>query len=353
MNLFNEKNTRCRSVFFQVLALVMLLIGSKGALAGSCTGGNQTFTLSLPESVAVPRDVPVGTLLVNWTYSNAATNLWSCTANTETAGGRGKLGPGFTSSTGQTYSGAGAPGGATYTVYATNVQGVGIVVAYNPYVAFSSYNWNGWRSIATGWSGLTISGQVGTQNVGGQIAVALVKTGPISGGIVSSVTVAQTAPVMVNTLTGQADSYVITPVTVTALACTTPDVTVPLGSHSRAELTGVNTYTASTSFNVGLNSCPAGMNSVKYRIDPVTSVANSAQSVVTLDTSSGATGVGVQLLDGNGSVFKLSTNTTFSSYDKSLGGSYTIPFKARYYQTGATVSPGTANTSMTFTMTYQ
>ena len=105
-----------------------------------------------------------------------------------------------------------------------------------------------------------------------------------------------------------------------------------------------------------LNSCPAGMNTVQYRIDPVTSVLNSAQSVVALDNSastSSATGVGVQLLDGNGAVFPLSTYKTFAGYDKTNGGSYTIPFKARYYQTATRVTPGAANTSMTFTMLYQ
>ncbi|WP_233835465.1 fimbrial protein [Paraburkholderia sp. ZP32-5] len=34
-------------------------------------------------------------------------------------------------------------------------------------------------------------------------------------------------------------------------------------------------------------------------------------------------------------------------------GSYTVPLKAAYYQTAASVMPGTANAVMTFTMTYQ
>lgn len=95
------------------------------------------------------------------------------------------------------------------------------------------------------------------------------------------------------------------------------------------------------------------MNAIQYRIDPVTAVLNSAQSVVALDGSSLASSVGVQLLDANDAVFPLSTYKSFAGYDKANGGNFSIPFKARYYQTASTVKPGTANSSMTFTMNYQ
>jgi len=139
-------------------------------------------------------------------------------------------------------------------------------------------------------------------------------------------------------------------------ACQTPDVLVQLGSHSPSEFKGVGTFTGSTSFNIALNSCPAGLGAVlqpaiQYRIDPVTTVVNSAQSVVALSAGSSATGVGVQLLDNAGAVLPLSKLKTFSGYN-SGGGNFTIPLKARYYQTDSNVGAGTANTTMTFTMTY-
>jgi len=86
-------------------------------------------------------------------------------------------------------------------------------------------------------------------------------------------------------------SYSITSVVIAVSACTTPDVPVTLGPHASTELKGANTFGSSTSFNINLNNCPAGMNSIQYSIDPVTSVLNSAQSVVALDASSSATGV--------------------------------------------------------------
>ena len=150
-----------------------------------------------------------------------------------------------------------------------------------------------------------------------------------------------------------AATWSISPVDVTVLSCVTPDVMVPMGTHSASELTGLNTFTSAASFNVSLNSCPAGMNTVQYEIQPSTAVIDRSQSVVALDSSSTATGVGVQLLDGTGAVFPLSTRVTFSGYNQSTGGSYTIPFQARCYQTADTVGPGRANTSMALVMTYQ
>jgi major type 1 subunit fimbrin (pilin) len=140
---------------------------------------------------------------------------------------------------------------------------------------------------------------------------------------------------------------------VVAASCTTPDVTIPLGTYSTKSFTGTGYTTTAVGFNISLNNCPAGMNSIKYRIDPTTTVVNSPQSVVALDATSTATGVGVQLLNSAGSAaFPLSSYQTFAGYSSATGGSYTIPLKARYYQTTTTVAPGPANTSMTVTMQY-
>lgn len=76
------------------------------------------------------------------------------------------------------------------------------------------------------------------------------------------------------------------------------------------------------------------------------------RSVVALDSSSTATGIGVQLLDNTGMVFPLGTYRTFANYN-SFGGSFTIPFQVRYYKIASTIGAGTAKTSMTFTMNYQ
>jgi major type 1 subunit fimbrin (pilin) len=193
-------------------------------------------------------------------------------------------------------------------------------------------------------------------NFGFAIQFAFVKTGVITGGVATVSGKAAEAGVdssPATTPSNVANINLTGSATFVVLACITPDVRVPMGSHPNTEFSGADSTTAAVSFNIALNSCPAGMNSIQYRIDPVTSVLNSGQSVVALDSSSSATGVGVQLLDAAGAVFPLSTQKTFSGYNAGTGGSYTIPMKARYYQTGTSVSGGAANSSMTFTMTYQ
>lgn len=332
----------------QMLLLAGLLLLCTGRVfASSCSGGNQAFTVTLPGSVSVPRDAPIGTLLTSWYYSTSNSNLYSCRGTNDAIGGRGAVAY-FTSPTALSVSG---PSGASVTVYQTNVAGVGIAVAGSIYIGYAGWSsWNGFTSTYDGpiWTPLS-----GNYSVGVQVAIALVKTANITGGVVPGVVVLNFAPYTSGgTQTGQRDTFAITPVTIVPLACTTPNVTVPLGTHAPSEMGSVGATTTAVSFNVSLNNCPAGLNSIQYRIDPVTAVVNSAQSIVSLDASSSASGVAVQLLNAAGSAaFPLSTYQTFSGYSKSTGGSYSIPFKARYYRTG-TITPGTANTSMTFTMQY-
>ncbi|WP_143010639.1 fimbrial protein [Cupriavidus necator] len=78
----------------------------------------------------------------------------------------------------------------------------------------------------------------------------------------------------------------------------------PVGTHQNKEFAGPGTYTSSPGFNIALNNCPAGMTSVSYRIDAVTPALDAANSVVSLDASSTASGIGVQLLDHSGNVFR-------------------------------------------------
>jgi major type 1 subunit fimbrin (pilin) len=76
--------------------------------------------------------------------------------------------------------------------------------------------------------------------------------------------------------------------------------------------------------------------------------------VLALTPTSTATGIGLQLKDGNGNPLQYNTTQyTLSAYNTATGGSYTIPLTAAYYQTAATVTPGSANATLTFTLIYQ
>jgi len=363
MNLLNIFIRRCRASH-KLIAAVLFCICSQVVWAGaSCSGGGQVVTISMPTSIAVPRDRPAGTALTGWFSTAATTNYYACSASNSTSTGMG-FQPTSLTKTGKTY----VSGGVTYSLFDTGVAGVGVAIAVRSFA--NGCSWQAWLDLGTpgtqsgagspppaGWMGTSCNADGSITN-GGQAQAILVSTGPVSPGATKTGTLFwgqsfdYSSGVRISPNTNPV-SYVLTSTAVTVLACTTPDVSVPLGTHWTNELKGVGTTTSAVSFNISVNNCPAGMSSVQYRIDPTTSVLNKASSVVALDSDSTATGMGVQLLNSSGTVFPLSTNTKFSGYVGGTGGSYTIPMQARYYQTGAAVGAGTANTSMTLTMTYQ
>lgn len=355
--------------------LAWLFLGASPAMAtlSSCSDpAPGSFSFALPSGTfSIPRDTVPNTLVVPWSdWYVGGTAVWSCT-------GLGNVLTNFNASavwmqsltpTGQTYT----AGGISYTVFATNVTGIGMVVGQS---AYTPVGWNsdntgkpyGYMVVTTpspggGWAN---NGNWGPATFGFRLRVAFVTTGAVQGGTVSF-------PGQVGTVgmvSYNQGTYPVTPnqgpmntapigftggPTFNVIACQTPDVRVPLGRSPQTIFTGIGSTSGTKPVTISLNSCPAGMNSITYRVDPVTTVVNAAQSVVALDASSSATGVGVQLLDSTGTQpFPLQTWTTFTGYNAATGGSYTIPLNARYYQTAATVTPAQANSSMTFTMQYQ
>lgn len=134
-------------------------------------------------------------------------------------------------------------------------------------------------------------------------------------------------------------------VNITVLACQISIPNVSLGTHHVGEFAS-QPFSQSVGFNVSLSNCPTAP--IRYQLDPMTSYANQAQSVV--NVTGGATGIGIQLLDGAGQ------NPTPMGSSQALGSgstSYTLPFKTRYFKTGSTVSGGGADASIGFTLIYQ
>jgi major type 1 subunit fimbrin (pilin) len=318
-----------RSMLLQLLTLVLLLSSTKGAWAScSFASGFSTITINVPISgtYTLPRDVAVGTVITTFTWKPSNTNQQYAICNG--SGTRYWSLP----STPYTPSVGG--------IYPTNLAGIGVKVSNG--VAGSVFPYS------LGYSG----GSVGFTWGGQTLVYSLVVTASPTSGIISGSQLPtvqyrfDSAPIIYN-------ASAVGSVVIQVAACTTPDVLVPLGTHSPTEMASLGAGTALVGFSIKLNSCAAGMNSIKYRIDPVTTVINSGLSVVALDGSSSASGVGVQLLNSAGTAaFPLSSYQTFSGYSRTTGGTYSIPLNARYYRTG-TITPGTANTSMTFTMQYQ
>lgn len=168
--------------------------------------------------------------------------------------------------------------------------------------------------------------------------------------------------------------------------CSTPDVTVPMGTYTSKDFTGINSATGWKNFSIRLNDCPAfhgtvskiaaswlsdsgnspggtgtkgvrEMNSLRYRIDPVRTAISLGNGILSLDPGapgrpSAATGIGLQIATQSTSTLSLasleSSGLTLNDFERS----YSIPLRARYLQTGSRVTPGPANASATFTISY-
>ncbi|MBF8004430.1 type 1 fimbrial protein [Pseudomonas brenneri] len=168
--------------------------------------------------------------------------------------------------------------------------------------------------------------------------------------------------------------------------CNTPDVVVPMGTHPTKQFTGLNSATGWKDFSIVLNNCPAFHGTYKtdtpswtsqsganpsgtgysgrptdnkllFRIDPARAAINASNGVLSLDPSptdsaSAASGVGIQIATPNNSPVPFGTNRSSGLNLRTSEGSYSIPLRARYIQTGKQVTPGPANASATFTITY-
>ncbi|GAB3769884.1 fimbrial protein [Ramlibacter monticola] len=322
---------------FALATLLPLFFLHQGAWASCLKPNNdKSIKINLPNTVYVFQNAAIGTV------------VWSNTAGSNSPAVR-------ITCAGQTYGvhkyadGLVAVAGMT-AVYQTSVPYLGIKV-----VETMSYTVVG--TAVTRWFSPPV-------NFDGQWArpsyqVSLVVTGPVTGDQNFNMPKPLARDYASDSPASLQNEYVLHELEVSSTnirvnkagsPCTTANVSANLGTQQASAFTGIGSFTSAASFNIQLANCPIGMSAITYQIDPTTAVvANTGQSVVTLNAGSTATGVGVQLLDGSGTPFPLGSPTSLGN----AGGSYTIPLKARFYQTGGTVGGGTANAAMTFTITYQ
>lgn len=142
------------------------------------------------------------------------------------------------------------------------------------------------------------------------------------------------------------------PFTVTSLACTvnTTSLNIAMGSIDKKLFSGVGTYPGNSNtknVNLVLN-CNSGTN-VNLLVQGTTIDASRGVLKLTSATNA-ASGVGIQILN---DTTPLPLNQTVAIKTNTSSGTYTIPLKARYYQTESTITAGTANATATFTLTYK
>ena len=151
-------------------------------------------------------------------------------------------------------------------------------------------------------------------------------------------------------------------ITVTGRTCSVTSASqnlgVPLGSYSLAQFTGIGYTTPARSFNIQLQNCTGGVAKVNMMFNATADndYANAANLGIIKLSPSGATGVAVQLLRGDGSTLPLNsfpTSPIWSGSQLSEGGSLNVPLKVRYIQTKNSVTAGQANATSTFNVIYQ
>jgi type 1 fimbria pilin len=156
-----------------------------------------------------------------------------------------------------------------------------------------------------------------------------------------------------------ANSLTIVPQTCTV---TTPNVNVPLTPArgiSQSAFTGVGSTSAQVGFGIGVN-CSGVASNVFMTVTDQQTPGNTGNAMA-LTTSSTAIGLGIQILHNNTPVGfgpdssvpgNVNQFAVFTSSGAAAGPAY-INLSARYIQTAAVVTAGSANGLATFTMSYQ
>nr|WP_181375071.1 fimbrial protein [Pectobacterium carotovorum] len=157
----------------------------------------------------------------------------------------------------------------------------------------------------------------------------------------------------------------------------TSDIRVNLGNHEVNSFDGAGKATEWKGFDIVLKGCPPFYGYGNYRTNPssgivsgsnidnavaltfrsVNGVVDNNPKLAKIDSGvNAATGVGIELSRGDiDDSISLDGSKGFNMPNllQEDNANYTIPLKARYVQTDATVKPGPANGSVTFTITYQ
>ena len=192
---------------------------------------------------------------------------------------------------------------------------------------------------------------------GSQFKVELIKTaavtgnGPLAAGTYTRYYVdGDNFTILTTTLSGNG-------ITIVTPSCTVDtgsrNISVQFGQVPHNAFTGKGSTAGNRGFNIQLN-CSAGQNAqntVYLRMDATRDPSNEPGVLKLTSANSGtATGVGIQILNGQ------SAPVTFGEdalVGPSKDGAYVLPYTARYYQTGSTVTAGKANGTATFTLDYK
>lgn len=241
-------------------------------------------------------------------------------------------------------------------IYPTNIAGLGLRIGQYGSPAFPIQN------------GPVSANQWLFWNFPYRFSIELIKTGEITAAGILTGPLAQfrygsaTGPVLFQI--GFGGSVPIQP-KIPTCAVSTPSLTVPLGNIAANAFNGIGSVSPAQQFSIVL-SCSGGdtgTNTNAYVT--LTDANNPGNTSTTLSLNSSgqaASGVGLQIMDirnnqvlgyGPDSNAPANTNQWKAGTIRQGQNTYIIALGARYVQTMANISPGTANGLATFTMSYQ
>ncbi len=363
-------------------------------------GSTQTETVPLsPPVISAGADIPVGTILYqgSWLMKNTIMECQWAQAD---------VGKSFWYSSSTLITNAPLPlsnlatGPFAGAVYQTNIPGIGVAIsrspAGNPVLpnrpAVTTDAENPIRQV---------SNELGGANnfSGSTRYVSLIKTGPITPGsfTLSGANLPSIKTMIEPAVNSHPGSVAVTglpftfyninfqgTLTISTQTCTTPVVAVYMGSYDINEylgqmgaatpwvdasinLTGCPTFygfynatntTRLMDYNTGLATVSNALNNnLGVRLTPATSVIDSANGVMAIDStvSGAASGVGIQIGWGEKSqaptLFNFAAEQTVA-LPKDGSPTIRIPLAARYVQTAENTTPGKANGKVVFTINY-
>ncbi|QTL38346.1 type 1 fimbrial protein [Xenorhabdus budapestensis] len=142
--------------------------------------------------------------------------------------------------------------------------------------------------------------------------------------------------------------YIIPAFNVTARTCkiTTPGVNVPMGTVLISHFKNKGDTAGGRSFEIGVQ-CKGSPNAnITWNSADINAKAN---GVINADSTSSATGIGIQILDSGGNPVKFNQPQDLGK----INSPKTLSYMAKYYQTSNRVSAGSVNATATFTVDYK
>lgn len=324
-------------VFNKMLKLCLLMIGitfsyqSLAACAFTAGKTKNSTVVTLPANLTLGRDSPAGTILWDSAWISGGATEVKCTgADSATLGYASAmtLAPGYTD------------------VYKTSNDSIGIRTYFSNSLN-TAFQQTVYYPVKTSYFN---SGVGMNYTPDSSYRVQLISLGNLTSGTLAFAS--PTAQLIYAGVVTNELAFSSANINIKASSCTvnTSSFQITLEDVVGSNLNAIGTTAKPKPFNVGLT-CTEGTK-INAQLIGEQNTDSSAVGVLKLTNAGSAgvaTGVGIQIL-ADSTPMPLNENIVLKT---SPGGLETLPFTARYYQTKATVTSGSANATATLEITYQ